>query len=269
MRAYEQQLRHDLPSGPQTLEQIERKADEIGQAVKQRIQKEVSAAQGTGYKGRVFACVCGKPARYVADYTRCVVTRHGSLPLSRAYYHCSACRQGFCPLDSVLQIGASQCSVSAQALICRFAAFLPFAIAARELRVVCGLDVSASTVRRVAVAVGEQMQQAWTQHDPRQDTSAQEDAARRPKQLHVTCDGVLLHVNGVWREAKIGAAYHKAQGGAQVQSAYYATLSKSSVFGKPSIAAEPSSRRNLTANHACFLRTVRTLIILFVSPLNA
>lgn len=232
VRAYEQQLRQALPTGPQTLEQIERKADEIGQAVKQRIQKEVSAAQGTGYKGRVFACACGKPARYVADYTRCVVTLHGTVPLSRAYYHCSACKQGFCPLDNVLQLGASQCSVSAQALICRFAAFLPFATAARELRVVCGLDVSASTVRRVAVEVGKQMQKQWTQHDPRQDTSAQEEAAPRPKQLHVTCDGVMLHVNGVWREAKIGAAYQKAQTGGLVQAAYYATLSKSPVFGK-------------------------------------
>ena len=232
VRAYEQQLRQALPSGPQTLEQIERNADEIGQAVKQRIQKEVSETQGTGYAGRVLACACGKPARYVADYTRCVVTLHGPLPLSRAYYHCGVCKQGFCPLDSVLQLGASQCSIAAQALICRFAAFLPFAAAARELRVVCGLDVSASTVRRVAVAVGGQMQQAWTQHDPRHDLPAQEEAPARPKQLHLTCDGVMLHIEGVWREAKIGAAYHKAPGGGVAQAAYYATLCKSSVFGK-------------------------------------
>lgn len=231
VRAYEQHLRQELPAGPQTLEQIERKADEIGQAVKKGIQKEVSEAQGTGYAGTLLTCACGKPARYIADYARCVVTLHGPLSLARAYYHCRACKHGFFPLDSVLQIGARSCSVAVQALICRFAAFLPFEAAARELRVVLGLDVSASTVRRVAIAVGQQMQQAWTPHDPRQDTSAPEEAPR-PKQLHLTCDGVLLHVNGTWREAKIGAAYHKAPTGGVEQATYYATLSKSPVFGK-------------------------------------
>ena len=231
VRAYEQQLRQSLPSGPQTLEQIERRTEEIGEAVKQRIQKEVSDAQGTGYAGRVLACACGKPARYVADYTHNLVTLHGPLRVERAYYYCRGCQQGFCPLDTALQLGAGQCSVLVHALICRFAAFLPFATAARELRLICGVSVSVSTVRRVALAVGAQAQQSWTPAQAEPAASEPAEGQARPKQLHVTCGGVMLHV-GVWREAKIGAAYQKAQAGGVTQAAYYATLSKSAVFGR-------------------------------------
>lgn len=231
VRAYEQQLRQSLPTEPQTLEQIERRAEEIGEAVKQRIQKEVTDAQGTGYDGRILACGCGKLARYVADYTRNVVTLHGPLRVERAYYYCRACQQGFCPLDRVLQLGSGQCSVLVQALVCRFAAFLSFDTTARELRLICGVNLSVSTVRRLALATGAQVQQQWTQPQTAQTPSEPAEAAPRPKQLHVTCDGVMLHVNGAWREAKIGAVYPKAQAGGVTQAAYYATLSKSAVFG--------------------------------------
>ena len=232
VRAYEQQLRQSLPTGPQTLEQIERNADEIGQAVKQRIQKEVSEAQGSGYAGRVLACTCGKPARHVADYTRCVLTLHGALRVERAYYYCGGCQQGFCPLDRVLQLGSGSCSVLVQALVCRFAAFLSFESAARELRLICGLGVSASTVRRIALAAGAQIQQQWTQPDTAQLRQEPAAGQTRLQQLHLTCDGVMLHVGGVWREAKMGCAYQKAHDGGVTQAAYYATLSKSAVFGK-------------------------------------
>ena len=189
-------------------------------------------AQGTGYGGRVLACVCGKPARYVADYSRNVVTLHGALRIERAYYYCRACQQGFCPLDAQLQLSCGQGSVLVQALVCRFAAFLPFATAARELRLICGLNLSVSSVRRIALAVGTQVQQQWTQAQTPPAAPEPAETKARPKQLHLTCDGVMVHVGGVWREAKIGAAYQKAAEGGVTQAAYYATLSKSAVFGK-------------------------------------
>ena len=230
--AYEQQLRQGLPTGPQTLEQIERQAAEIGEAVKRRIQQDVVDTQGSGYGGKHLVCACGKSARYMSQGARQVVTLHGVLSVQRAYYYCSACKAGFCPLDVQLRLGSGVCSVRVQALVARFAAFLPFAQAARELKAICDIDLSVSTLRRQALLLGAQVQQQWAQEEAALWQAPDKEVSVRPKQLHLTCDGVLLHVGGTWREAKIGCAYQKAEEAGVEQAAYYATLHNSQAFGK-------------------------------------
>ncbi|KAG8526084.1 uncharacterized protein KY384_000076 [Bacidia gigantensis] len=195
--AYETHLRKTLPTTPQTLEQIERTAQDIGEEVKQEIQKEVADAQGAGV-----------------------------LSLPRL-------RQGFCPLDRQLQMGSGQCSVTVAALLARFAAYLPFETAARELELVCGIRLSAATLRRQAEAVGEHLAREWQQKEARLWAQPEREASARPRQLHLTCDGVMVHVGGTWREAKIGCAYERAEDKAGVKNAtYYATLLPSQPFGK-------------------------------------
>ncbi len=230
--AYEQHLRQGLPTGPQTLEQIERQAEEIGEAVKRRIQQDVVDTQGSGYGGKHLACACGKPARYMSQGVRQVVTVHGVVRMQRAYYYCPACKAGFCPLDGQLRLGSGVCSVLVQALVARFAAFLPFAQAARELKAICGIDLSVSTLRRQALLLGAQVQQQWAQEEAALWQAPDKEVAARPQHLHLTCDGVLLHVGGTWREAKIGCAYQKAEEAGVEQTAYYATLHNSQAFGK-------------------------------------
>ena len=45
---------------------------------------------------------CESRAAYQTDHGRRLLNLHGVFPLSRAYYHCRACEQGYCPLDQVL-----------------------------------------------------------------------------------------------------------------------------------------------------------------------
>jgi hypothetical protein len=161
----ERTLREQMPQDedPQTLEQIEETAERVGEALKERLQREIAEQQGRGFAGTTTRCpACGKrgAARYAGEQARQVVTRHGVLRLSRAYYHCRTCKRGFCPLDRQLLVGRGQLSSSVVALASRFATYLSFRQAARELELVCGIRLSASTLQRYATAVGRQMHQA-------------------------------------------------------------------------------------------------------------
>lgn len=232
LRVFETDLRKHLPTGPQTLEQIETVAQEIGEATKQEIQKEIADAQRSEARGRTVVCACGQAASYNGMYARSLVTRHGVLHWKRAYYYCRACRHGFCPLDQQMQIGSGQCSVTVRALLARFAAYLPFETAARELELVCGIGLSAATVRRYSEAVGEQFNAAWAQKEAQLWKQPEWEAAARPSQLHLTMDGVLIHVEGQWREVKVGCAYERDAGGGVKQAQYTATLASSQAFGR-------------------------------------
>lgn len=243
LKAVEDQLRRELPDAAQTLDEIERSAEHMGEQIKREIQHELLDMCGTGYAGKAIACSCGAKARYKAEPVRSVVTLHGEEPIARAYYYCSACRRGFYPIDRVLRLGSGQCSTHVRALACRFASYLPFATAARELELVCGVKLSASSVQRIARQTGKQL--ALEAHDEVQN--AVHDGAKRlrracdeepqatgrvPEQLHVSMDGVMAHVDGLWREVKLGVCYERANEKGPTKASYYATLAPSAEFGR-------------------------------------
>src|SRR5437870_3897740 len=126
LQEIEKKLRRSLPDPEQPLEKIEQQVVEIGQEIREVIERESVAPLGIGYVGSHTLCACGSPARYVAAYRRQIVTLNGVLPLSRAYYYCGECRQGFCPLDRRLEIGSSRSSVGVRALCARFGSYLTF-----------------------------------------------------------------------------------------------------------------------------------------------
>lgn len=191
---------------------------------------------GSGYVGRLTLCRCQKPARYVAAYRKQVVTRCAVAELWRAYYYCRACQQGFCPLDERLGIGRGQCSARVRALLSRFASFLPYRRAVSEMEMICGVRLSASTVRREAQAVGHTLEQDGKEMQRNVQANKAKVPPHRPSSLHVSMDGVLIHAGGEWREVKCAVAYEagKDQQG-QVEGVerahYYATLAPSSRFG--------------------------------------
>lgn len=232
LKEYETQLRQALSKKPRTLEQIEDTAEEVGNQVKRDIQEQIIRQEGTGDCGKQSACSCGAPARYVADYTRRVVTRHGVVWLERAYYHCKACRSGFCPLDIRLGIGTGEYSASVVGLCARFAGYLPPRAAARELRAVCGLVVSANTVRQHAQVVGGALQAEWEQEERAFWTHPDKAVSEHPGQLQMTLDGVMVFVEGAWHEVKLGCAYTRGRFGGVASARYTATLASSTAFGK-------------------------------------
>lgn len=82
---FREHLRKALPAQPRTLDEIEKLAHQIGERVKQEVQKEMLESFGTGYGGSWIVCGCGNPARYVACHWRQLVTRFATyLPFATA-----------------------------------------------------------------------------------------------------------------------------------------------------------------------------------------
>lgn len=248
VRGIEERLRRALPEGPQTLDEIEEVTEQIGEEIKREIQQEILDALGTGYGGTTVLCSCGGMSRFKADNVRMVVTLHGEQAVARAYYYCSGCKRGVHPLDRVLGLGRGQCSVRVRALACRFASYLPYAVAARELEMVCGVRLSASSVQRLAKATGKALAAEWAERQKRLWEHPTDPKGRAPEQLHISMDGVMAHVGGSWREVKLGVCYERAQAKGPRHSVYYATLASSVQFGQRLrtlgwVACEPRCRK--------------------------
>jgi hypothetical protein len=232
LRRVEKQLREDLPDPHQPLEQIEQEVVDLGEKIRDVIERETLAPLGHGYVGSQTPCACGGPARFVAIQPRQLVTLNGSRRLRRAYYYCAACRKGFAPLDRQLQIGRGESSVGVRALTARFASYLPFEKAAEELALVCGIRLAARTVQREAEAVGEAIAATWHEQEQRLWTGKASAPLARPPCLQITMDGVMVHVGREWKEVKVGCVYGPRPSGGVEQAEYLATLGDSVAFGR-------------------------------------
>lgn len=235
LRRVEEKLRQTWDNEPGTLQEIEEESQRIGEAVKEIIEEERLESKGTGYAGTRLACCCGNSARYIGAYVRRLVTRSGERRLLRAYYHCRRCRKGFCPLDTVLRPTSGCFSGEVCALATRFSSYLPFAQACREMEEVCRIHLSASSLHRIALSSGRQLEKDWSAKEAalwreEEEGSGMPAPSCRVKQLHVSLDGVMVYAGGEWREAKLGVAYQKNE--EQVRANYYATLAKSDAFGR-------------------------------------
>lgn len=200
-------LEEKFPGKGSTLAQIEELTEEIGQAIEAEIEDSAIGEQGDGKECRGAFCACGRKARYVRNYIKEVVTLHGLRRISRAYYSCRVCSRGFAPLDKQLGLDGGGTTLPVRAKIARIAALAPFERCACELRELCGLDVSAKTVERVAEAVGKAIGEEAAARDAEIISGSVPEPACSPERLYVTVDGVMASVDKGWRECKVGAVY--------------------------------------------------------------
>jgi hypothetical protein len=232
LREVEKTLRDALPDLDQPLEQIEQDSLDIGRHVQEIVERDTLQSLGRGYLGSHTPCACGAPARFVTQTPRVLVTLNGVHRLRRAYYHCALCQKGFCPLDQRLQLGVGECSIGVRALAARFATYLPFRKAAEELELVCGVQLSAGTVRRVAQGVGAALEAAWAEQERRLWAGQAPVPSERPRQVQVGMDGVLIRIGKEWKEVKVGEIYRPQPGGGVEQIQYYATRRDAVAFGR-------------------------------------
>lgn len=100
---------------------------------------------------------CQYAAKFHSYQEHRLVTVHGELKVSRAYYRCGRCRQSFIPYDEVLGL-YDEISPGLRPLVCLAGALLPFADAAEDvLRRYAGVRLSASTVLRCTEGEGERL----------------------------------------------------------------------------------------------------------------
>ena len=100
---------------------------------------------------------CGGLARYAGRPAKTFTTALGPLPLTRAYYHCAACAQGFCPRDRALGLEATALSPAVTRMVGTAAALVSFAESSELLGALAGLPVTAKQVERTAEALGFEM----------------------------------------------------------------------------------------------------------------
>jgi hypothetical protein len=232
LREVEQQLRERLPNPLQPLEKTEREIVEIGRQVREVIERETLADVGSGYLGSHVHCPCGQPARFVRLNERHLVTLNGNPGLWRAYYHCKECRRGFCPLDATLGIGRQQSSVGVRALAARFDSYMAFGKAAGEMEIVTGVRLSASTMRREGIAVGEAFAAMRAESEQRLWAGCALPVAARPLQMHASMDGFLIRIGKEWREARLGAFFVTGQQERVEQIRYVVGVVNSVTFGR-------------------------------------
>lgn len=101
--------------------------------------------------------LCERAAKF-HSYQQCrLLTLHGEVKLSRAYYYCQRCHQSYCPYDDVLGL-SDGISPGLRPLVCLAGTLVPFADAAEDvLRRYANVRLSASTVLRCTEAAGERL----------------------------------------------------------------------------------------------------------------
>jgi hypothetical protein len=100
---------------------------------------------------------CDRAAKFHSYQSRRVLTTHGAVRVSRAYYYCGRCHQGFIPYDEALGL-RDELSPGFRPLVCLAGTLAPFADAAEDIvRRYTGVRLSASTVLRCTEAEGERL----------------------------------------------------------------------------------------------------------------
>jgi hypothetical protein len=232
LRRYEELLRRRLTSGPQSLEDIEREISEISRELNKITQEEKVIDAVAGDIGRTCLCAKGHTAVLRGWNDKHLITLHGKIVIRRAYYYCCTCGKGFCPVDSILSLGAGELSIGLQALVTRLSCYLPGRKASIEAELLTGTRLSHSTVQRVSKAAGQQISRDWQDREALLWTDKLPDPERQVKMLQSSMDGVMLFVGKRWREAKVGVAYERDDNGGIAHASYCATLKPASEFGR-------------------------------------
>lgn len=103
-----------------------------------------------------LACACGGLARLAGRRPRTIVTVLCEIEIERAYYHCEACGQGFCPRDRALGIEGSHLSPGVLRMVGAVGAAVSFEEGAGLLRDLAGISVPTRQVERYAERLGEE-----------------------------------------------------------------------------------------------------------------
>ena len=111
-------------------------------------------AADPGYRGPRAACGNGHQAGFVSYREKIIDTVLGAVTLTRAWYHCAACRHGFAPRDAELGVAGRSLSPGLAAMTDTAAAAGPFATAARLLGHLAGIRLTVKRVERAAEASG-------------------------------------------------------------------------------------------------------------------
>ena len=113
-----------------------------------------------GHRGPRVPCGNGHEAVFASYRDKSFDTALGLVTVTRAWYHCAACKGGLAPRDAELGIAGTSMSPGLAAMNDLAAAAGPFAGAARLLGELAGIRLTAKRVERAAEASGAAVAEA-------------------------------------------------------------------------------------------------------------
>jgi hypothetical protein len=198
---YRKMLEQQLPDDNATLDQIEDAIEGIGKAVLPDLQQKLTNQRAKKPRDNQIDCACGKKARYRGLETKTLITRHGLLPWTRPTYYCDACRTGSAPLDQSLGLDKGETTLQVRLWVACLAPLLGLAQSVQTLRTLRDLDLSPSTVERIAVSVGTSLRTAQTEEaNLHQKDCLPDQRTACPKRLYIGADGIMTPLRDEWKK---------------------------------------------------------------------
>ncbi len=177
---------------------------------------------------------CGTRSRVHSWRPRRVKTICGEIALTRPWYVCPACTQGFSPVDATLQLlPHARLSAGLSGWLVDLGARTSFGEAEALLATLTGLHVSDETIRQHTERRGQVLEEVIQQevaHVVRtREPAAPLDPA--PGTLVVETDGVMVRYRDDWHEVKLGVVAGCVDE-ALVAPSYVAARAPAAVFGE-------------------------------------
>jgi hypothetical protein len=191
------------------LEGIERQLQRLMRPVLGRVVETVLAAIAATQATLQPRCDhCAAPLRLIAlQRKRQLQGLVGDYTLQRPYFVCDTCHRGRAPVDERLGLGRGTLSPGLGRVAARLGLEDAFGEAAEILAEALGVEVAKEGVRRITEglgAVAEAEQQAWMAAARQGEIPPLDAAAGQPTVLAVEVDGIMVHTDDAWHEAKVG-----------------------------------------------------------------
>lgn len=198
---YRKLLEEQLPDDNATLDQIEQAIEKIGKGILPDLQEKVTNKRSKKSRDNKIECSCGGWARYRGIVTKTLVTIHGLLEWQRPTYYCSSCGKGCAPLDVSLGLDKADTTLAVRDLVAFLAADAGFVDTTQILRKTRGIDLSPSTVERIAVSVGSQLRKAQAADAVLHKSDQLPDQRTAcPRRLYIGADGVMAPMRDEWKK---------------------------------------------------------------------
>jgi hypothetical protein len=160
-----------------------------------------------GYEGACRPCGCGQTQRFVEHRPKTIATQMGSLKICRAYYRCRHCGESALPYDQRIGLGGGPASVGLAQAAALLGIHDTFADSEATLYRLTGQRLSESTIERLTEVVGGVAARQEEQLAAGMSEWKTPAAEASPETLYVAVDGVQVHQEDGWHEAKCVACY--------------------------------------------------------------
>jgi hypothetical protein len=219
------------------------------QEIGRRAITKVINAEENRYPETTVCPGCKKEMAYVRRRPAQLRTLFGCTQVKRAYYLCSECHQGRCPLDERLGLRPNAISAELERLAGMTGVQLPFGKGRDLFEALTLVSLSDHTLDKATQAYGAvaiQREQEWLiVADDQDELQRRKREAGKPLRLYGAFDATKVHTRGVdecpWRDLKVGAWFEargkppkKPDGQWQIQAEnihYFADICPASEFG--------------------------------------